>query len=141
MPELFAAAFAAAIPSSRRDPSLAHTSEQLDRVEAAAAAFAALGQPLPRGRPMSARDEGALELLAELLREQGGLIADARCPRRRRERRAGPARTLLPLGRGARARPDGCLPARAPRGRRAPEYELLVETIYEGYFCWLRRPM
>ncbi|HEV3318438.1 MAG TPA: hypothetical protein VG053_01730 [Solirubrobacteraceae bacterium] len=65
----------------------------------------------------------ALQRLAELLREQGGLMAtlvaaDAPDGRAGPEPEPGPAQTA----------------AAGPRARRArDEYELLVETIYEGY--------
>jgi len=68
---------------------------------------------------MSTRDEaGALGRLAELLREQGGLMASLVVADGSMRGEQGPAQTA----------------ASGPRteGRRE-EYELLVETIYEGY--------
>lgn len=63
----------------------------------------------------------ALERLAELLREQGGLMATlvaADAPNGSGHTTPGPAQTA----------------AAGPRAERArEEYELLVETIYEGY--------
>jgi hypothetical protein len=71
---------------------------------------------------MSARgDVSALKRLAELLREQGGLMATlaaADVPDGAARHPSGPAQTA----------------AAGPRTERArDEYELLVETIYEGY--------
>jgi hypothetical protein len=68
------------------------------------------------------REASALERLAELLREQGGLMATlvaAHAPEDpAQEALPGPAQTA----------------AAGPRAQRArDEYELLVETIYEGY--------
>jgi len=67
---------------------------------------------------MSAGDGSALERLADLLREQGGLMATLLAPGVLTSGARGPAQTAAS---GPRA-----------QGRRA-EYELLVETIYEGY--------
>ena len=69
----------------------------------------------------SASDD-SLERLAALLREQGGLMATLvsgrYAPTRARPVRAGPPRS----------------PPSGPRAQRARDrYELLVETIYEGY--------
>ncbi len=78
---------------------------------------------------MSVRgEESALRRLAELLREQGGLMA-----------------TLLAAdsldGRASRGRGPAQMAAAGPRARRAPEeYELLVETIYEGYLLHYGSP-
>jgi hypothetical protein len=71
---------------------------------------------------MNAEGEAnVLKRLAELLREQGGLMATlvaADAPERAARHAPGPAQTV----------------AAGPRAQRAPaEYELLVETIYEGY--------
>jgi hypothetical protein len=66
-------------------------------------------------------DESALERLVALLREQGGLMATlvaADGPAGSADGTPGPAQTA----------------ASGPRAQRArEEYELLVETIYEGY--------
>jgi hypothetical protein len=70
----------------------------------------------------------ALERLAELLREQGGLMA-----------------SLLPDGSADQRSQNGGGPAQlvaaGPRAReRAEEYELLVEAIYEGYLLHYGTP-
>ena len=105
-------------------PSLAHTPAQIERhggggrrgfAEAAAGA---------RGERSD-----ALERLAALLRDEGGLLAtlvDAAT--------AAPARVRATI-----ARPRSSPPARAREGRRA-EYELLVEAIYEGYLLHYGAP-
>ncbi len=110
-------------------PSLAHTSEQIERTLAAAtAAFAALGESQGRRRPVSpggaageageVGEVGALGRLMELLREQGGLMASMLAANPPKRGKDGPAQTA----------------AAGPRARGAPrEYELLVEAIYEGY--------
>jgi hypothetical protein len=73
-------------------------------------------------------EEHPLERLAELLREQGGLMATliaADGPNGRASYAPGPAQTA----------------AAGPRAQRAPEeYELLVETIYEGYLLHYGAP-
>ena len=68
---------------------------------------------------MSRAEEGtALQRLAALLREQGGLMATIVVADGRVRGEHGPAQTV----------------AAGPRARAAPaEYELLVEAIYEGY--------
>lgn len=92
---------------------------------------------------MSARDGGsALALLAELLREQGGLMATLLAPGAAVGATAGGAREPA---QGAASCPRTQGPAQTaasgPRaqGRRA-EYELLVETIYEGYLLHYGTP-
>ncbi len=80
--------------------------------------------PPPSSPPPRAR---ALERLAELLREQGGLMASLLTeePFSRAPNGAGPAQ----------------LAAAGPRtGERADEYELLMEAIYEGYLLHYDTP-
>jgi hypothetical protein len=92
---------------------------------------------------LSARDDGsALALLAELLREQGGLMATLLAPD---AAAGGTADGAREPARGAVSVPRAQGPAQTaasgPRaqGRRA-EYELLVETIYEGYLLHYGTP-
>jgi hypothetical protein len=67
----------------------------------------------------------ALERLAALLREQGGLMASLVVTQGPTRRKHGPAQTV----------------AAGPRVQRArAEYELLVETIYEGYLLHYGSP-
>jgi len=75
--------------------------------------------------------EDSLERLVALLRRQGGLIASL-VPAERANGRAAPAATA-----------DGPaqVAASGPRaGADRPEYELLVETIYEGYLLHYDTP-
>jgi hypothetical protein len=73
----------------------------------------------------SPRREGALERLAALLREQGGLMATLVADDPVRGGEPGPAQTA----------------ASGPRSAWAPdEYELLVEAIYEGYLLHYGAP-
>jgi hypothetical protein len=92
---------------------------------------------------LSARDDGdALELLAELLRKQGGLMATLLAPG---AAVGGTASGVRKPAQGAASGPRTQGPAQTaasgPRaqGRRA-EYELLVETIYEGYLLHYGTP-
>jgi hypothetical protein len=75
---------------------------------------------------MSARRERhSLQALAELVRDQGGLMASLLACEVRACDEPGPAQTV----------------AAGPRARRAPaEYELLVEAIYEGYLLHYGAP-
>lgn len=75
---------------------------------------------------MSGRGEvSALERLAALLREQGGLMATLLAAEGPARREQGPAQAA----------------AAGPRAQRArEEYELLVETIYEGYLLHYGSP-
>ena len=122
-------------------PSLAHTPEQIDRtLDAAAAAFAALDGPL-RGWRMTRERPGAA---GAMLREQGGLMATLVAPdagRTRSDSGAPIAPVAAPVTQGHPARTGP--PRRLPRGHaqgRRQEYELLVETIYEGYLLHYGAP-
>ena len=71
------------------------------------------------------RERRSLLALAELVREQGGLMASLLADGMCAHDRAGPAQAV----------------AAGPRARRAPaEYELLVEAIYEGYLLHYGTP-
>jgi len=71
--------------------------------------------------------EGGLGALRELLRESGGLMAGLLAPE-------GDSPVCDP-------RSPALLAAQGPRAEgRRPEYELLVETIYEGYLLHYGRP-
>ena len=71
------------------------------------------------------RERRSLLALAELVREQGGLMASLLADDTCAHDRAGPAQAV----------------AAGPRARRAPaEYELLVEAIYEGYLLHYGTP-
>lgn len=71
------------------------------------------------------REGGALERLAALLREQGGLMATLVADDPPSDGGSGPAQVV----------------ASGPRSARAPaEYELLVEAIYEGYLLHYGAP-
>jgi hypothetical protein len=76
-------------------------------------------------QPGSGRAHSSLQALAELVRQQGGLMASLLASDVRACDQPGPAQTV----------------AGGPRARRAPaEYELLVEAIYEGYLLHYGAP-
>ena len=81
---------------------------------------------IPMDPPMSAdTNTSALERLAQLLREQGGLMATLVAAATPQPGADGPAQTV----------------AAGPRAQMArAEYELLVETIYEGYLLHYGAP-
>lgn len=92
---------------------------------------------------MSARDDAsALTLLAELLREQGGLMATLLAPDAAVGGTAGGAREPAQgAASGPRAQGPAQTAASGPRAQgRRTEYELLVETIYEGYLLHYGTP-
>jgi hypothetical protein len=72
------------------------------------------------------RGDNSLERLATLLREQGGLMAAL-------------VRAGGPDARASGARGPAQIASSGPRAQRArDQYELLVETIYEGYLLHYR---
>jgi len=76
-------------------------------------------------RPGAGRIGSSLHALAELVRQQGGVMASLLASDVRSCDQPGPAQTV----------------AGGPRAERAPaEYELLVETIYEGYLLHYGAP-
>lgn len=79
---------------------------------------------------MSAGEQGALERLAALLRQRGGVIATLL-----------PQEGERPLSGEAPAEGPAQVAAAGPRASADPaEYELLIEAIYEGYLLHYGAP-